>query len=614
MEDDKNDDQKNDPKQSAQQDSAQQDSSSQKDADEQGRLKQVTLPLKHFGDKIPVIKSKPQTSFYQQVEWSQTVKQSDDADADHHKPISNAAIPDAIHEVWKRVHYCLSGEQHVKVMQLVFDRLSVVAYQDGMVVLSAETQAAYQQMCQLYMPLLRQHFRKSSSSDLDIKDVLVIKGEHARKQHNDKVEFTQPLHKMVDADDTPLADASNDRMNDADQGTKAHARTKFKHTRFKHNGVAAQNGVSAKRHHAPNPFANDNPLYDMYQQLSQPLNARYVFDHFLEDEGTVVAYSAGMQMAHDVDGELPNPLVIYGDTGCGKTHVLHALAQEILSEHPESKILCCSGNIFKHQFAMAVQNYRMTNLREMVRNMDVLLFDDVHHLPTNHKVVEEFLHIITEFRSMGKRVILTCCLHPAELREYPAALMTRLKSGLTVKLDLPSRPVCFQLLTKEAKRLGLDHKVSSEALQAIVVRTPGSIREMAGMLNSIHCDFQYTGKEYSVTNIIDHIASHLGLNRKVKSSEIMEACCKFYKVTRDEFLSRRKSRHIALCRHVAMYLLKSMTTKSYPEIARDLGNLDHTTVMYGVRKITKLLDQDPALKHEVEELTQKLKYNLPDIN
>lgn len=602
------------------------------------------IPILEVGEKSPIIRVKPMPSFKDSFQEDQIKHASQDQISPANTTKANTTKANdtvlnnkILKDKWERVVYCISGEVNQSTLDKVFSKLSIYNFQDGIVTLQAADHTAYQQANKFHLKMIKTQFQKLADKNFDFKQVIVIEPMSSVIENNRSVNFTESLHQVgseapsqaypseeiasqnritnnANLPNSPLAlgeaikklpNISNDSQNGISQ---------FRRNNNANHQSSSTDSRRGKRLVVPCPFAKDDPSYDLYHQLSLPLVARHRFDHLMEDEGNIIAKKAAYDAAHEGDEDAPNPLVFYGETGSGKTHLLQAIAHEMMEHYPDLKILCCSANIFKHEFALAIQNRRMVQLREMIRGFDVLLFDDSHHLPIKHNVVEEFLHILSEFRSQGKRVIVTSLLKPADYREYIPALRARLLGGLSVEIKSPCQQVRITILEKELIRLKLDHRMPADALKVIAMRVPGSVREMIGMLNNIVHHFKHSNSDWSAIAVINYINQHMGTARRVTSAEIMGEVCRYYKVTKEEFLSRRRLRHITHSRHVTMYLIKDMTSKSLPEIGRDLGGLDHTSVIYGVRRMTALMEQDPGLKAEIEELRQKLLYKVPDFN
>ncbi len=495
--------------------------------------------------------------------------------------VADPTPPRAVADHWQHVLFCLSGEKDRQTMRDVFNRLFLYHYSDGVVTFQAANFYVYEQVNRFHITDLRDHMKKLKSKQIIIKDVLVIEPSDQVEARNNNIHFTQSLHQVSN----PQA-ANSNRVNNTRPFQKERNRILIE-----------------------NPFAEDDDKHLYYKALAEPIFARHRFDHFLENVGNMPAFAAARRIANEADDGAPMPLVLYGDIGCGKSHLLHAIAHEITENNPNIRVLHCSANQFKHQFSVSAQRYKVTNMREMIRHIDVLLIDDLHHFPVKHKGLEEFRYIIEEFQLHGKRVIITSYPKLGDLEGFPPALMARLMGGLSIKIGAPDAEMCLQILEKELEFRQASHLIDYDGLRLITAMAPNSVRESIGILNGLIHNAQLQGRPWSQAEIGDYIHNQLGKSRRITSAQVISKVCQYYGFQREDMRAGGKERQIVRARHVAMYLLKTMTSKSYPEIGRDLGGFDHTTVMYGTNKIKRLLAKDTALTYELSELERTLKYN-----
>lgn len=342
------------------------------------------------------------------------------------------------------------------------------------------------------------------------------------------------------------------------------------------------------------------------------LQERLTFDSFVEGQGNAFALAIAKQVASWADGHF-NPVFFCGPYGYGKTHLLNAIAWEAQRLRPEAKVVYLTAERFLSTFVRAMQDRSTAAFKESLRSADMLLLDDVQFVGGKASTQEELLSTLTALIEDGKRIVLSADRPPTALSEVEPRLRSHLSAGLTCPVEPADRAlkiaVAQNRLAAFARMGVVVGEASSEVLAQLVDRTPGSVRELEGAVNTLAAA---AGSRLSSLGV-DEAAGLLGAalrggpERRITVDEIQKTVAEHFNMKQVDLLSERRTRAIARPRQIAMYLCKQHTTRSYPDIGRRFGGRDHTTVLHGVRKIEELMPQDDQIARDVEALTRKLR-------
>ena len=341
------------------------------------------------------------------------------------------------------------------------------------------------------------------------------------------------------------------------------------------------------------------------------VQARLSFDGFVAGPANVFALGVARKVASWQGGAF-NPVVFHGPYGFGKTHLLNAIAQEAQRVRPEARVVYLPAERFMSTFVRAVMDRTGPAFKEDLRAADLLLIDDVHFLGGKKSSQEEFFHIVSSLMGEGRRVVLSADRPPASLVEIDARLRSHLCAGLVCGIETYDRPLRLGILDRKLHELaddvGCERHARPEVLQFLADRFSDSVRELEGALKTLVARAGERLSALSLDEASTFLRPHLkGAERRVTVDEIQKAVCEHYGLKQVDLLGERRTRAIARPRQTAMFLAKTMTTRSYPDIGRRFGNRDHTTVLHAVRQIEKLKAEDPALAADVEALTRKLR-------
>ncbi|WP_395942813.1 chromosomal replication initiator protein DnaA [Brevundimonas sp.] len=342
------------------------------------------------------------------------------------------------------------------------------------------------------------------------------------------------------------------------------------------------------------------------------LQDRLTFDSFVEGQGNAFALAIAKQVASWADGHF-NPVFFCGPYGYGKTHLLNAIAWEAQRLRPEAKVVYLTAERFLSTFVKAMQDRSTAAFKESLRSADMLLLDDVQFVGGKASTQEELLSTLTALIEDGKRIVFSADRAPMALTEVEPRLRSHLAAGLTCPVEAGDRELKIAVANNRLKALSalgvVQGEAAPEVLAQLVDRTPGSMRELEGAVNTLAAA---AGSRLSAVSV-DEASALLGValrggpERRITVDEIQKTVADHFTLKQADLLSERRTRSVARPRQIAMYLCKQHTTRSYPDIGRRFGGRDHTTVLHGVRKIEELMAQDDQIARDVEALTRKLR-------
>ncbi|MFT4954253.1 MAG: chromosomal replication initiator protein [Brevundimonas sp.] len=342
------------------------------------------------------------------------------------------------------------------------------------------------------------------------------------------------------------------------------------------------------------------------------LQDRLTFDAFVEGPGNAFALAIARQTASWAEGHF-NPVFLCGPYGHGKTHLLNAIAWEAQRLRPNAKVIYLTAERFLSTFVRAVQDRQTAAFKESLRSADMLLLDDVQFVGGKSSTQEELLNTLTALIEDGKRVVMAGDKPPTAMTDIEPRLRSHLAAGLTCPVEPADRMVKLAVARKRFEALGRLGLVSGEArtevLEQLVDRTPGSVRELEGAVNTLAASAGRRLSELTAdeASVLLGAALRGGPERRITVDEIQKTVAEHFNLKQADLLSERRTRIIARPRQIAMYLCKQLTTRSYPDIGRRFGGRDHTTVLHGVRRIEEMMPADDQIARDVETLTRKLR-------
>lgn len=356
---------------------------------------------------------------------------------------------------------------------------------------------------------------------------------------------------------------------------------------------------------APAPASASAPAAFVDVGLGGPIEARYSFDNYVVGKSNELAYNAARTLADS--GRISfNPLFLHGQTGLGKTHLMHAIANQARAQDPQAKVAYLSAEKFMVEFLAALRAKDTISFKQKLRSVDVLMIDDVQFIAGKDSTQEEFFHTMNEIISAGKRLVITADRSPQNLEGIQDRILSRLSWGLVADINPADYELRFNILTaKLATMAGAD--VPVDVIEFLAKRITSNVRELEGALNRVVAYAALTNKPVDLEFTRDVLADVLRANdRKITIDEIQRRVAEHFRIKPADMVSARRAREVARPRQVAMYLAKRLTPRSLPEIGRRFGGRDHTTVMHAVKRIEELRIEDAELDADISLLSRQL--------
>ncbi len=347
----------------------------------------------------------------------------------------------------------------------------------------------------------------------------------------------------------------------------------------------------------------EEDFFQPIQTTISTLNPKYTLENFVVGPSNNVAYAAAAAIVQN-PGTSYNPLLIYGGTGVGKTHLMLGIGNAILKKSSHSKVIYCSSEQFMNDYVGAIQNHKMIDLRNKYRSAHILLIDDVQFFSGREGTQEEFFHTFNELQSKNAQMVLTSDRPPQEISKLEDRLRSRFAGGLMVDIQSPDFDTRVAILRAKSTEWG--SLLSEESLKLIASSTQSSIRELEGKLLQITQTLKAQNLEASPENI----ASHLGKNPKkllsLTHTQVISTICSYFHIASKDLLGPKRQKGLVLPRHFAMYILSEEMGMTVEKIGQILGGRDHTTVMHGRDKVKDLVLKD----REVQRMFVEVKQNL----
>ncbi len=334
------------------------------------------------------------------------------------------------------------------------------------------------------------------------------------------------------------------------------------------------------------------------------INPTYQFDNFVEGKSNQLARAASTQVS-DNPGGAYNPLFIYGGTGLGKTHLLHAVGNGILNKKKDATVVYMHSERFVQDMVKALQNNAIEEFKRYYRSVDALLIDDIQFFANKDRSQEEFFHTFNALLEGNQQIILTSDRYPKEIDGVEDRLKSRFGWGLTIAIEPPELETRVAIL----KRKGLENRIHlpDEVAFFIAKRLRSNVRELEGALNRVIANANFTGRPITIDFVREALRDLLALQEKlVTIDNIQKTVAEYYKIKLADILSKRRSRSVARPRQMAMALAKELTNRSLPEIGDAFGGRDHTTVLHACRKIVQLKEESHDIKEDYQNLIRTL--------
>lgn len=369
--------------------------------------------------------------------------------------------------------------------------------------------------------------------------------------------------------------------------------------------TASGDDIAADSHSATTPILEDipqtkangssSPVHKLKHLFTNNLSNSMTFDNFVEGKSNQLARASALQVSDNPGGSY-NPLFIYGSSGLGKTHLMHALGNRILSNKPGAHVVYLTSENFVNDLVSALRNNQINEFKTFYRSADALLIDDIQFFAGKTRSMEEFFHTFNALLEGQKQIILTSDKYPRNVEGIEDRLKTRLNSGLSVSIDPPDLETRVAILRKKADNFSL--ALENDVAFFIAKRFNSNVRDLEGALQKVVAtmrlrQLQDVTLEFVHEALRDQLASQA---KMVTIENIKKTVAQHYNIRVSDLNSARRTRSIARPRQIAMALTKDLTNHSYPEIGENFGGRDHTTVMHACRKVAELCHTDPQIE------------------
>jgi chromosomal replication initiator protein len=335
------------------------------------------------------------------------------------------------------------------------------------------------------------------------------------------------------------------------------------------------------------------------------LISSFTFDNLVVGKANDLARAAAMQVSLNPGGAY-NPLFIYGGAGLGKTHLIHAIGNAILDQHPQKVVRYVHAEDYYSDVVRAYQQKSFDVFKRYYRSLDVLLVDDVQFFNGKNRTQEEFFYVFNALIEARKQIVISCDTYPKDINGLEDRLITRFDWGLTVQIEPPETEMRVAILKKKAEVEGV--ALDDEVAFVIAKHLRSNVRELEGALKKVLAYSSFHGREIALDLVKEALKDIIGaVNRQITVENIQKTVADYYKMKVADLFSPKRTRAIARPRQVAMWLAKDLTAHSYPMIGDAFGGRDHTTVLHAVRKIDSLRIKDNELNHDLHVLLQVLK-------
>lgn len=343
-------------------------------------------------------------------------------------------------------------------------------------------------------------------------------------------------------------------------------------------------------------------------QRSPMLNEKYSFENFVIGGNNQFAHAAALSVA-EAPASQNNPLFIYGGTGLGKTHLMHAIGNYSLQMRPNTKVLYTSCEKYTNEYIDAITRQQTLEFRAGYRkNVDILMIDDVQFLSGKERIQEELFHNINELYNANKQIVLTSDRPPRSISTLEERLRSRFEGGLMVDITPPDLETRVAILRMKAEDMGT--YLENDILFYIAERASDNVRELEGALKRVQAHSSFLGKRINMDTVAEALKDYQTARQRFLTPEvILETVADYFSISREDILGNKRDAAVVMPRHITMYLCRENTDLSYKRIAEELNRSDHTTVIHGIGKILEAMKTDNLIKNYVNDLGRRLQGN-----
>lgn len=360
--------------------------------------------------------------------------------------------------------------------------------------------------------------------------------------------------------------------------------------------------------YSPNEYGIKNPFIvpGLKSIEDSQLNPQYTFDNFIEGECNKLARTAGLSVAKNTVKSTYNPLLIYGKSGLGKTHLIQAIGTEIKELSPKKNVLYVDADTFENQFVQASITNTRPDFIHFYQNIDVLIIDDVQLLATKEKTQNAFFQIFNHLQQRGKQLIITSDCPPVEMKGLTDRLLSRFKWGLSAELTTPNFETRLEILRQKIQKDGIE--IDEEVIEYIANHITTNIRELEGVLISVLAHATINKKQLNL-DLAKEVVEKLvkSTQQDISIEFIKKTVCDYFNIAPEQLKSKTRKREIVQSRQIAMYFAKIFTKNSLASIGSQIGGKDHATVLHACKTVNNLMETDKRFKRYINDLEKRFK-------
>ena len=352
-------------------------------------------------------------------------------------------------------------------------------------------------------------------------------------------------------------------------------------------------------------YKADSLFKDDEKSFESNINPKQCFETFVVGNSNRFATAAAQAVAND-PGNVYNPLFIYGNSGLGKTHLMHAIGNAVLETNPSAKVKYVTSETFTNEIINAIQNHTVKNFQEKYRTIDCLIIDDIQFLENKERTQEEFFHTFNALKEANKQIVISSDRHPQSMDKLEERLRSRFVNGLTVDIQPPDLETRIAIIRKKAEIEKIN--MPNEVIQTIAVSIDNNIRMIEGAFNRIvaYASIMHLPIDMKVTEtVLKDFATRTHQNITIE--KIISHICKYYNMQKDDLIGKKRPKNIALPRQIAMYLSRRMTDASLPKIGLSFGGRDHTTVIHAYEKVEKMRKEDRSFDNLLQQFEEQIR-------
>ena len=352
-------------------------------------------------------------------------------------------------------------------------------------------------------------------------------------------------------------------------------------------------------------FAEEEKTKDAIYESN--INKKQRFDNFVVGNSNRFATAAAQAVAND-PGNTYNPLFIYGNSGLGKTHLMHAIGNAILEANPNAKVKYVTSETFTNEIINAIQNHTVKDFQEKYRTIDCLIIDDIQFLENKERTQEEFFHTFNALKESNKQIVISCDRNPKNMDKLEERLRSRFASGLTVDIQPPDLETRIAIIRKKAETENVN--MPNDVIQTVATSIDNNIRMIEGAFNRIvaYASIMHLPIDMKVTEtVLKDFA--INTRQNITLEKITSHICKYYGLQSDDLIGKKRPKNIVMPRQIAMYLCRIMTDASLPKIGLYFGGRDHTTVIHAYEKIDKIRKEDRSFDSLMQQFEEQIRSN-----